>query len=210
MNYSPPLWKWTHFIKYSVGKRWGKPNGRLNPPLTDAVTETKHWWLLIVTSSAANIKVRVLCCSETMRDNALTRLAKLNEIQRDFCCSSANKVLHDSVFIHVLEKKFDECQFSTALRPHHYFIHAPFLTPVPVYSWIKLTLEEKAIKMKQCYGGLYSHFNGPQWYFMDATSKQPKQAIWKTLEKLEHFYIPWEDGCYGLCSRAFPWGIHWI
>lgn len=36
--------------------------------------------------------------------------------------------------------------------------------------------------MKQCYGGPYSHFIGPQWYFIDAwnnVSVQPKQAIWK-------------------------------
>lgn len=93
------------------------------------------------------------------------------------------------------------------------FIHASFLPTVPVFSWMKLTLVEEAIRVEQCYGAPYSHFIGPQWYFIDAwnnVSVQPKQAIWKTLEKLKVFENAWEHGCNGYCRRASPKGIHGI
>lgn len=50
------------------------------------------------------------------------------------------------------QKIFDDFQLVTILKPHHYFIHSPFLTVVPV-SWRKLTLEKAAaIKMEQYTG----------------------------------------------------------
>lgn len=175
--------------------------------------KTKHWWLLIWTSSAAKIKSQgpwLQCWGERRRFNKTSK-AKWNpgRILLFICWTKSCT----TVFLYICREKFDECQLPLALGPHPSFIQSSFLPPVPVFSWMKLTLVEGAIRMEQCYGAPYSHFIGPQWYFIDAwnnASVQLKQAIWKTLEKLKVFENAWEDGCNGYCRRAFPTGLNGI
>lgn len=96
-------------------------------------------------------------------EDALTRPAKTNEIQREFGGSRAEQSL---VGQYSGQEKFDECQLSAALCPHNCFIH--FFPLLPVFSWMKMTFVEGAIIMKQCYGTPYSIFTGAQWYFLDS------------------------------------------
>lgn len=128
------------------------------------------------------LRVRVLGCDAEEKGNTLTRAARLNEIQGESFCSSAEQsparqYSDPSVGRSLMNVGFPWPSAPTLLS----FSLLPY--PRPLYSteW-NWHLWMGAIRMKQCYGAPYGGFIGPQWYFIDAwnnASAQPKQAIWK-------------------------------
>lgn len=119
--------------------RWGRGESPLRPTQQ---SKTKHWWLLIWTSSAAKIKSQGpwLQCWGWRQHFNKTSKAKWNPGRiLLFVCWTKSCT---TVFLSICREKFDECQLSLALGPHPCFIHSSFLPLVPVFSWMKLTLVE--------------------------------------------------------------------
>lgn len=101
------LWRWTkqndNFYKGIREAGGATAEGGVNPLLQLWLTQwpkTKHWWLLIWTSSAAKIKSQVRGCNAEAprageRGATLTRPARLNEIQGEYLSVHLlNKVFH--------------------------------------------------------------------------------------------------------------------
>lgn len=164
--------------------RWGRSEFPFWPTQRP---KTKHWWLLIWTSSAAKIKSQgpwlqrrgSACWGERRRFNKNGKAKWNPERLLLFICQTKSST---TVFFYIFREEFDECQLSSALPPHLCLIHSsscPRSLCSPEWNW---HLWKRAIRTEQCYGALYGHFIEPQRYFIDAwnnASAEPKQAIWK-------------------------------
>lgn len=133
------------------------------------------------------LRVRVFGCNAKAphakeRGNTLTTPVRLNEIHQEFCCSSAEQSLAWRYSYTSVGRSLMNVSSPSPLAPtiaSFILIFCPQSLYSPEWNW---HLRIQAITMKQCYGGPYGHFIGPQWYFIDAwnnASVQPKQAICK-------------------------------
>lgn len=130
--------KWHLLERSNRGRERGSSGwGRGESPLWPTQRpKTKHWWLLIWTSSAAKIKSQgpwlqcrgSSCWGERQCFNKTSK-AKLNPWRiLLFTCWTKSCT---TVFLYICREKFDECQLSLALGPHPCFIHCSFR---PLYS----------------------------------------------------------------------------